>query len=169
MSKDSFFTYQNSTYGIKIRYPSDWSVEEAEDKPEKDAVIGIVYIYPPIAADPKVITYFYVGTWDLARKTTNIDLLARNTVYGWRAEQGFKLISANANTTLAGKPAYAIVFKHLNQDVDSKTTQLGTIFDNKVYHIMFSTDATKYDDFVPEVQKMISSFELTPMKQEDLT
>jgi hypothetical protein len=138
-----FLTYQNSTYGIKIRYPSDWSVEEAEEKPEKDAVIGIVYIYPPIAADPKVITYFYVGTWDLARKTTNIDLLARNAVYAWRAEQGFKLISANAKTTLAGKPAYAIV--------------------------RLSTDATKYDDFVPEVQKMISAFELTPMKQEDLT
>jgi hypothetical protein len=26
----------------------------------------------------KVITDFYVGTWDLARKTTNIDPLARN-------------------------------------------------------------------------------------------
>ena len=167
MPKDSFLTYENSTYGIKIQYPPDWSFEEGVST-EKDTVIAIVYLYPPIAADPNAVAYLYVGTWDLDRKTKSIDLLARHAINSWRPDQDFKLISATAQTNLAGRPAYAIVFKHLNNGFDSKTTQLGTIFDNKVYYIVFSTEAVKYDAFLPTVQKMTSSFELTPMKREEI-
>jgi hypothetical protein len=100
-----------------------------------------------------------VGTWDL---------LARNAINGWRANQDFKLILANAQTYLAGRPAYAIVFAHLYNGLDSKTLQLGTISDNKVYYIIFTTEASKYDIFLPTVQTMISSLEFTALEKEGI-
>jgi hypothetical protein len=108
-----------------------------------------------------------VGKWDLDCKTTTIDLsLARNAVNGWRANQDFRLISATAQTYLAGRPAYAIVFKHLYNGLDSNTLQVGAISDNKVYYIIFTTEASKYDTFLPTVQNMVSSLEFTAMERE---
>ena len=58
-----FLTYDNSVYGIKIKYPPNWSVEQGIN-PVSDTVIDIVDIYPPIATDPNVITYTsrYMGS-----------------------------------------------------------------------------------------------------------
>jgi hypothetical protein len=122
-----FLTYDNSAYGIKIKYPSNWSFEYGVN-PVCDTVIDIIGIYPPIAIDSNIITYLQVG---IGCKITTIDLLARNAINGWRANQDFELVSANAQTNLAGRPGYAIVFKHLYNGLDSKTLQLGTISDNK--------------------------------------
>jgi hypothetical protein len=83
-------------------------------------------------------------------------------------DRDFKLISANTQTYLAGRPAYAIVFKHLYNGIDSKTLQLGTISDNKVYYIIFTTEAAKYDTFLPTVQTMVSSLEFTALEREEI-
>ena len=109
--RTEFLTYGNSAYGIKIKYPPNWSFEYGVNA-VSDTVIDIVDLYPPIATDPNVITYFQVGKWDLDCKTTNIDLLARKAINGRRANQDFKLVSANAQTNLAGRLGYAIVFTH---------------------------------------------------------
>jgi len=75
------------------------------------------------------------------------------------------LISANAQTYLAGGSAFAILFKHLYNGIDSKTLQLGAISDNKVYYIIFTTEYAKYDTFLPIVQNMISSLEFTALEK----
>ena len=75
------------------------------------------------------------------------------------------MISANAETYLAGGLAYAIVFKHLYDGIYSKTLQLGAISDNKVYYIIFTTEYAKYDTFLPIVQNMISSLEFTALEK----
>jgi hypothetical protein len=49
---------------------------------------------------------------------------------------------------------------------DSKTLPLGTISDNKVYYIIFTTEAAKYDTFLPTVQNIISSLEFTTLERE---
>jgi hypothetical protein len=76
------------------------------------------------------------------------------------------LISANAQTYLAGRQAYAIVFKHLYNGLDSKTLQLGAIYDNRVCYLIFTSESAKYDTLLPTVQNMISSFEFTALESE---
>jgi hypothetical protein len=80
----------------------------------------------------------------------------------------FKLVSANAQTELAGRPGNTIVFKHLYNGIDSKTLQVGAKSDNKVYYVIFTTEAAKYDIFLPTVQTMISSLELTALEREGI-
>ena len=52
--------------------------------------------------------------------------------------------------------------------IDSKTLQVGAISDNKVYHIIFTTEAARYDTFLPIVQNMISSLEFTALEREGM-
>jgi eukaryotic-like serine/threonine-protein kinase len=150
-----FLTYDNSAYGIKIKYPSNWSFEYGVN-PVCDTVIDIVGIYPPIAIDSNIITYLQVG---IGCKITTIDLLARNAINGWRANQDFELVSANAQTNLAGRPGYAIVFKHCN---------LEQYLTTRVYYIIFTTEAARYDAFLPLVQTMINSLEFTALEREGI-
>jgi hypothetical protein len=51
-----FLTYDNSAYGIKIKYPPNWSFEYGINR-VSDPVIDIIDTYPLIATDPNVITY----------------------------------------------------------------------------------------------------------------
>jgi hypothetical protein len=52
--------------------------------------------------------------------------------------------------------------------IDSKTLKLGTISDNKVYYIIFTTEAAKYDPFLPIVQNIINSLEFTALEREGI-
>jgi hypothetical protein len=55
----------------------------------------------------------------------------------------------------------------LYNGLESQTLQLGTIYDNKVYYIIFTTEAAKYNSFLPTVQNMISSLEFTALEREE--
>jgi hypothetical protein len=80
--------------------------------------------------------------------------------------RNFKLISTNAQTYLAERLGYAIVFTHLYNGFESQTLQLGTIYDNKVYYIIFTTEAAKYNSFLPILQNMVSPLEFTALDRE---
>jgi hypothetical protein len=52
-------TYQNSTYGVKIQYPSSWGVQTGANVLDENGnlvqPIDIVDIAPPIESDPNAV------------------------------------------------------------------------------------------------------------------
>jgi hypothetical protein len=165
----SFLSYQNSIYGISIKYPDNWSVQEYNST--KNMIIHIIDIYPPLAYDSKAITCLQISTRDLQDKKPDIDLLARNAIEAWRKiSKRFRLISATATQRhlLTGRQTYTIVFKNSDMGHVLKRMQIGTIYDNKVYYILFTTEAAKYDWFNYTVQNVIESLQLIPMELEQI-
>jgi len=152
-------TYQNSSYGIQIQYPSDW--DKQENGTRQDTQTDVVTFYPPAEntnasfdvaiddiSDEKGITLSQYSSDDIASSKQSV--------------KDFKLVESSTNGVfLAGLPAYKIVSTSTDQATSLKTMEIGTIKDEKVYIITYEAGASEYDKYLPTILGMISSFTIT--------
>jgi hypothetical protein len=75
----------------------------------------------------------------------------------------FHVYESHTNITLAGYPAYTLVFRSLDNMTFAKhrTLEVGTIVGDIVYYLTYDAELNRFDDYLPVVQKMIESFEVT--------
>ena len=77
-------SHQNSTYGVSIKYPSNWGIQTGVNS-NSDSIIDVADISPPIAQDPNAVANFQVGAENLGPlDTKNLDLYLRNAINGYR-------------------------------------------------------------------------------------
>src|SRR5215467_1296777 len=75
-------TYYNSTYGVSIKYSSDWGVQPGINTPD-DTTIDVADFSPPISSDPNAVANFAIGAENLGPSNTrNLDLDLRNAING---------------------------------------------------------------------------------------
>lgn len=159
---DSYLTYNNSEYGIRMNYPSDWSYQEAQ-APTDAAIFPIVRMFPPISDDPNAVTFLEIGIEDLGNPFS-IDEYSRSTINAYReSRQNFDLVSSNTEDTLSGLPAYELVFTDSANGTDRKLMEVGALDsdNNRVYYLLFNTEESRYDLFVPALESIIDSFQLS--------
>jgi hypothetical protein len=76
----------------------------------------------------------------------------------------FKLIEASikGNNTLGSRPAYTILWTY-NHPIYGirKSIEIGTIIGNSGYFVDYTAVSSKFLDYLPLIQEMINSFELT--------
>jgi len=101
----NFLTYQNSTYGVKIQYPSSWGVQTGVNTLDENGnpvqPIDITDIIPPIQSDPNAVAYFQIGVEQqlTPADTKNIDLYLRNIINAYRFNStDFSIVSATCNS-----------------------------------------------------------------------
>ena len=74
----------------------------------------------------------------------------------------FNLVESDTNNSiLAGRPAYKLVYSDVEDDTNYKTMEIGTIIGDKVYYIEYISEEEKYSNYLPTIQMMINSFEIT--------
>ncbi len=168
ITKQSLLTYQNSTYGVSIKYPSTWGVQTGANSPS-DTIIDGADVSPPIALDPNAVANFRIAAENLEPSDSrNLDLYLRNAINGYRFNAtDFHIDFANTNAHLAGKPAYALVFLDTFNGFPMKTMVMGTFSDKhgndnngRFYYVQYTAEASRYDQLLPAVHQMINSFEL---------
>jgi hypothetical protein len=157
-----FLTYQNSTYGIKIQYPSDWLYKES--KASKNSVQTIVTFASPniatsgISPDKSVIA-LTIAVQGLPFHNLSLNTYTSLNVDNLRqAEPGFHLLASN-DTTLAGRnPAHKITYTFAS---GFKTMAVYTIKGDKAFLLEYITGSdTAYSSYLPIAQKMIDSFQI---------
>jgi hypothetical protein len=161
IDEDSFLPYNNSEYGIGMNYPSDWSYQEVQ-APTDTTIIPIVNMFPPISDDPNAVTFLQIGIEELESPFL-IDEYSRSIINGYRESRlNFDLVSSNIGNTLSGLPTYEIVFTDSANGTDRKLMEVGALdSDNKrIYYLLFNTEESRYDLFVPVLERMIDSFQL---------
>jgi hypothetical protein len=138
-----------SAKGFTIKYPSDWTKSEP-----KSGAISVLFGIPKDNATENL----NVQVWNLSAN----DTLRSRIAYRLSVAQDFsdfEQIEAG-NTTLAGNPAYKIVYA-ANVDGDQlKVTQIWTVKDRKEYIITYKADPKNYDTYASTAQQMIDSFKI---------
>lgn len=163
----SCLQYENSTYGIKMQYRANWTIENAQSNASDDTVT-IAYIYPPISSDPNATAEIEIGYESFTQgENLTLEEYVRDVVQTNIDETSkFKVVNVNTNTPLAGRPGYSLVSTDTEDGTDMKSIEVGTIVDGKVYYVVFSAEESRYNYFLPDVQKMIDSFEIADSKGE---
>jgi hypothetical protein len=141
-------TYDSAT-GFTIKYPLDWAKSEP-----KSGAISVLFRIPTNNATENL----NVQVWN---RSAN-DTLSNLTAGILSAVQGlseFTQIEAG-NTTLAGNPAYKIVYTTTVEGYYQKVTEIWTVKGGKEYLITYKAAPSNYDTYTSTAQQMIDSFKI---------
>ena len=161
----NFLTYENPTYRFKIQYPLNWEKVQFNQGIEEQRRNMVVNFLSPLAgSSPTFREYLIIEVGNLS-SSPNRDLAQYiTTLINFRQSlPHFNLIESNP-TTLVGSnnPAYKIVYTYSNPIVGiTKAMDILTNKGNNLYFLSYNADITKYSSYLPTIQKMIDSFEIT--------
>ncbi|MFN5893693.1 MAG: protein kinase domain-containing protein, partial [Dolichospermum sp.] len=152
--KDDFNVYENSQYGIKIKYPKTWERQDLENPITAEVVTFISPKQSDTDNFQEKVTISvdkFSGRLDDLQKSSIQEI--NNTV------SGAKILDKSV-TTLANKEASQLVFTGKNGQDILKNMQVVTLKGDKAYTITYTAKIDDYDQFVETADKMINSLEI---------
>ena len=150
-----FMTWESSAYGLKINYPSNWQVEKGK-KPSSTLVI---FKTPQVNPSDTLFESVGISSYNIPTNKTLEQVMQEGINDLEKKHRDFTLIGI-VPTVLAGRQAHRIVY-----DAGGKRF-MGVVMieKNKVCQVMYAAEPSKYDRYIPIVQKMLDSFEITANK-----
>jgi len=143
-------TTYTSSKGYSIAYPSDWG------KPEEQKSGAFVVFLTPTN---NVTENINVQVVNLSANDT-LATVTDDVISNAQGYDNFKQIEAT-NTTLAGLPAYKIVYTATVNGDQLKLLQTVTVKDGKAYVVTYKGAPANYGTHLSAAQQMIDSFKIT--------
>jgi YVTN family beta-propeller protein len=144
----NFKMFKSSDIGIKIKYPYDWQIILEK---------SIIFFNTPL--EKKCSTCTQTLSINILPSNNNMlhERVSSQINYFRQTYPHMKLIESNA-TTIGGNPAYKVVYTYGYSDsASTKSMELITIMKDKTYFIDFISDAERYYDYLPIIEKMLDS------------
>jgi hypothetical protein len=156
---DSFLTYTNQRYGIKMQYPYYWSID-GNSYPAGNVGVQIAFFLPSGGSDLPIVS---IGIDNLSKAfghlTVHLDEYLRLSLKYKNSTgfPGFKLIQSNVNNASS---VYTIIwtYNHPTYGIRESIEFGGIVGGNKGFFIDYTTSATKFLKYLPITEKMITSF-----------
>jgi hypothetical protein len=147
-----FIPYENVvTNGIKIWYPSYWEkLEEDENK--------VTFSSPPESEYDSFQENLLLSVYPAENRTLNE--LFNHDIDSIKQSLNSEILESNNKTvTLAGSPAYKIVYNFTYKQNEINAMRTVMVKDDKSYHITYFAKAAEYEYYLPTIQSMIDSFQ----------
>jgi hypothetical protein len=151
----NLLTYENSTNDIKMQYPSSWGSDD------KNVTSPDVVVFYPHAINSSASLIVSVDDISDNKGITLARYASDATNAIKHQTQGFKLIGSTTNNTLAGLPAYKSKYTYLQNDTKVQGMEIGAKKGDKVYIFTYEAGPNEYDKYIPIVQQLIKSFQIT--------
>jgi eukaryotic-like serine/threonine-protein kinase len=153
----NFLTYQNPTDGIKIQYPSDWTASQTGLRD----YTNIVAFYSPLQNLTAVPEQLLLSRTHYSQSVTLNDYskLVNETL----KQPGVQIVETKEITLTSGSPAHSVVFipHSSNTPFKIQIMLVWTAKGDNIYTLTFNAEDAKYALYLPTIQKMINSFEIT--------
>lgn len=152
-----FFTYENPIQGLKIQYPSDWTVSQNGLRDFTD----IVGFFAPFGNLSDVFPGRLIISISHYSQNLTLDGYS-NLVNNSLNQPTVQIINSN-QFILAGNQAHKTIFL-ASPGIGSlkiETMLIWMIKGSNVYTISFNSEPSKFLTYAPTVQKMIDTFEIT--------
>jgi PsbP-like protein len=156
-SDNSFKTYENSTYGIKIQYPSTWIVKQSPLN--ETGKTGVRFVSPTGVAAVAI----YYSPWPNITFNEGIG----NMLNAFNSANDLKLIESTP-TVLAANPAYKFVYTEMVPEHGAiKEMTIVTHIDSKLFQFLYTGLLSDYANHLPAVQRMVDTFQvIMPISKE---
>jgi hypothetical protein len=165
-SDDKFNAYDNPILGIRMDYPSNWSVSEYAYNPASNSTVA-GFLSPSKTGSElgnvsgvsgSFVPYLDLYVFD--SKNMSLDMLFNATKGKFFNKTNFAVIESKPILLKGNRPAFELVYDAIvGGDEQLRKVQAYTIVDGKVYTITFTSQAALFADYLPTVNKMIYSFE----------
>ena len=167
---NTFLTYVNPILGLKIQYPSNWLIKEHPYNPAGNSTIVTFFSSSKSASATGNISGVsgmfvpYMDIFVFDSKNMPLNELINGTI------NNIAKVNLNESKPITlnngNNPAYMLVYTvAIGGDELFKKMQVWTINDGKVYVITYNSQAASYFNYLPTVQKIIHSIEITTTNQ----
>lgn len=157
-STTNFLPYVNSTYGIKVQYPSSWDKEENGTR--QDTQTDVVTFYPQATNSNAGLDISIDGISD--EKGIALAQYASGGISDLKQSlKNFKLVGLSTNNVLSGLPAYKSIYTYADQNTILKDMEIGAIKGDKAYILTYEAGMNEYEKYLPIIQELINSFQIT--------
>jgi hypothetical protein len=163
----NFINYTNPQYGFSLLYPSSWINEEIA--PGANLTFLISFSPPPQEFGESV--FVYIAVKNLTGNSTSLKQFAEQEISflerppaatSLTEDTSVRTILDSEPTTIAGNtPAQKVVYSEKVSGTLSKIMEVYAVNDDKGYILSYLTDTAIYDKYLPIVQKMIDSLNVT--------
>lgn len=155
-SQQPFLSYLNFNQGIRISYPPDWR------KLDQSSPAGFIAVFgsPQEDISDRFSENLNIFIESIPPGLT-LEQYAQGCMQGM-SQQPIQFLE-NAQTTLAGRPAYRFVFIGPLQapvPMSGKFLQHLIVANSKGYVVTYTAELQKYDKFLPVIQQMLNSLEI---------
>ena len=171
IASKNYLLYENPTFGIKMKYPDNWSLRTYSYNLALNNTVAGFYSPSKTASElgnvSGVSGHFvpYLDIFVFSSKNMSLDKIIDSRIHRIQNYTYF-LISESKPFTLNGnQSAYTIIYS-INSGKDElfKKMQVYTIYGNKVYLITFTSQEALFAEYRSTIQEMINSFELLKRK-----
>ncbi len=153
---EKFETYENSKYGIKIDYPSNWLKTEPGSTigmPPYEQINVVTFSSPP-KNDPVLMVIVANKTAGTLTDFASEEINQHRIIY-----PDFNLLKLG-NVNLGDNPGYNFIFNASDVNGKFHAAQIWTIKDNKLFLLVNTVSEDLYNLTWPTIQRMIDSFEI---------
>ncbi|MFL6403302.1 MAG: PsbP-related protein [Nitrososphaeraceae archaeon] len=155
-AESNFLVYENSTFGMKLQYPSNWAKQTA----------GQAATFVLLGSGQNNPEQFFakLNVTGIMGFPPNVPLkaMADRVVDGYRHFLSNFQIESYTNTTLGGNNDIKIVYTYSDsKNTNIKATDIATVNNDRLYVIQYYAESPKYQTYLPTLQKMIDSFQIT--------
>jgi len=165
----SFLSYENSIYGLRMKYPSNWlkgvdNNNNNDNGHSNDRYVIVATFFSPLESSYDSYQECVQTVIDNAPNLGSDmqQYMLENIILTRGSCTDFRLLASNTiNVMLAGKTAYEILYEH--SDTSSGTIRVletGTVIGGKGYYIQYFAEQEKYPVYLHTVQTMLDSFTL---------
>jgi hypothetical protein len=156
-SLGGFLAYESPVYGIRTQYPDGWEILVQSTS---NSSLSLRFDSP---AENDTDTYrenvrFVIDTISNNTALSNFTSATLTSYLESYPDLKFSEVSST-NLTNNAIPAYKLVASHTQEGLDFM--QIFAINEDKVYTILYSSEKTRYSTYLPIIEKMINSFEVT--------
>ena len=157
---DDYLTYTNVAYGIKIKYPKDWTRYHSKIR----SVIAGFHPSDTTSTDP-YNGYLAITYLDLAKYPMTLEQYTdQGFDYTRRYLIGDLKEVERVSTTLSGNPAKKIIYTGTLGQQEIMKMDVFTVKNNYIYDIAYVAKSSQYKKYIDIIQKMIDSIEITEKK-----
>jgi hypothetical protein len=156
-SLGGFLAYESPVYGIRTQYPDGWEILIQNTS---NSSLSLRFDSPP---ENDTDTYrenvrFVIDTISNNTALGNFTSATLTSYLESYPDLKFSEVSST-NLTNNAIPAYKLVASHTQEGLDFM--QIFAIKEDKVYSISYLSEMSRYSTYLPVVEKMINSFEVT--------
>ena len=154
--------YENPEYRIQILCPENWVYLEEEDPFTGDFQVTFMSLTEALEfgialeteVSPEVAPIVGVLISELPFANLDLQVFADLNTRDLTSS-GYEIISTTLNASLSGMPAWEVVYVDANRTM---FLQDWTIQDDRAYAVMYVSHESRFNEFLPIAQDMISSF-----------
>jgi hypothetical protein len=156
-SLGGFLAYESPVYGIRTQYPDGWEILIQNTS---NSSLSLRFDSPPENDTDTYRENIILEINTISNNTALSNFTGAALASYLESFSDFELIELTS-TNLANNtiPAYKLVGSRTQEGLDFM--QIVALKDDKVYTILYSSEKTRYSTYLPIIEKMINSFEVT--------